>query len=157
MQTSDVLWSVFNKHVSVCGVSSSKMHAAPCQCVLLGVVLCAAGVCACKCCLTCTAFLSLSCCCPRSIRESCRSLLPPSSSLSQRDAKAYRSVCQNQRCLGNPSRIPAVDQETGKWAVWGSMDGYAKPQLLYYQHPRLGSLKHQRWKVKVKTISRRNI
>lgn len=64
--------------------------------------------------------------------ESRRPLLPPSSSLSQRDATAYRSVCQNQRCLGNPSRIPAVDQETGKWAVWGSMDGYAKPQLLYY-------------------------
>lgn len=69
---------------------------------------------------------------PRSPRESCRSLLPPSSSLSQRDAKAYRSVCQNQRCLGNPSRIPAVDQETGKWAVWGSMDGYAEIQLLFY-------------------------
>lgn len=90
------------------------------------------GLCDSKCCFTCSAFLSLSCCCPRSIRESRRSLLPPSSSLSQRDAKAYRSVCQNQRCLGNPSRIPTVDQETGKWAVWGSMDGYAETQLFYY-------------------------
>lgn len=69
---------------------------------------------------------------PCSSRESRRSLLPPSSSLSQRDAKAYRSVCQNQRCLGDPSRIPAVDQETGQWAVWGSMDGYAETQLLFY-------------------------
>lgn len=68
---------------------------------------------------------------PCSFRESRRSLLPPSSPLSQRDATAYRSVCQNQRCLGNPSRIPAVDQETGKWAVWGSMDGYAETQLLF--------------------------
>lgn len=79
-----------------------------------------------------SAFLFLSCHRPRSVRESRRPLLSSSRSLSQRDAAAYRSVGQNQRCLGNPSRIPAVDQETGKWAVWGSMDGYAKTQLLYY-------------------------
>lgn len=83
------------------------------------------------CCYMCCALLSLSCHCPCSFRESRRPMLPPSSALSQRNAKAYRSVCQNQRCLGDPPRIPAVDQETGKWAVWGSMDGYAEPQLLY--------------------------
>ena len=79
-----------------------------------------------------SAFLFLSRFRPRSVRESRRPLLSSSRSLSQRDAAAYRSVGQNQRCLGNPSRIPAVDQETGKWAVWGSMDGYAETQLLYY-------------------------
>lgn len=148
-----VLYSASNECVSMYGVQSSKMRVVLCQQHCVEARCAQAGFVAPVSVVVSRVLLSLPLLpLSHSIRESRRSLLPPSSSLSQRDAKAYRSVCQNQRCLGNPSRIPAVDQETGKWAVWGSMDGYAETQLLSYQLSGLGSPKHQRWKVKIKTL-----
>lgn len=58
------------------------------------------------------------------LRKGSRALLSLSSPLPQRDAKAYRPVCQNQRRVGDPTGVTAAYKALGQRPVRGGLDGY---------------------------------
>lgn len=62
-------------------------------------------------------------------RPSRWALLLLSGSLPQRDAPPCWPVYQNQRRVGDSTRVTAAEQASREWAVWGGLDGYGSIHL----------------------------
>lgn len=69
------------------------------------------------------------------LRAGSRALLSLGRPLPQRDAKAHWPVCQNQRCMGDSSRVTATHKALGQRPVRGGLDGYGPATVLNNNRP----------------------